>query len=553
MSTATQSEKRDVTILGGGLAGLTCALHCRKLSPDARITVLEKNAHPVPEAAFKVGESTVEVATYYFAQILELEPHLIADQLPKMGLRFFFGAGDNASIERRMEIGGSDYPPTPSFQLDRGRFENYLAERCLSQGIEFVDAASVAEVELGRGRRSHRIAYTRKDQRQEIFSRWVVDASGRAAILKRKLGLEQPSAHKANAAWFRLGVKINIDDWSTDPDWKQGYEGAKSRWFSTNHLMGEGYWVWLIPLASGGTSIGIVADEKLHPLTTYNSMEKALEWLEKYEPQCAEKVRMHQAELQDFKAMKQYSVECKQVFSAQRWGILGDAGYFLDPFYSPGSDFIAMGNTFVCRLIKRDLQGQTNLLHAPLYNRLYRTFYRGTAIVFHQQYQLFGNQQVMPVKILWDWMVYWSLTGFNFMHDKTCDPMIYVRHMLKLKKLNDLNRAMQAFFREWHAQSPSRQAVGTIDTSRIAIIERTNRGLSDNLAGDAYAKRFASNVVQMESLFWEIIDHANINASVPIKRPRKPPAQNGYFQQIFDVTGNTKSIAPKQPDAALPL
>ena len=33
---------------------------------------------------------------------------------------------------------------------------------------------------------------------------------------------------------------------------------------------------------------------------------------------------------------------------------LGEAGLFLDPFYSPGSDFIAIGNTYICDLIRRD-------------------------------------------------------------------------------------------------------------------------------------------------------------------------------------------------------
>ena len=35
---------------------------------------------------------------------------------------------------------------------------------------------------------------------------------------------------------------------------------------STNHICGEGYWVWLIPLSSGPISIGIVADPRFHPV-----------------------------------------------------------------------------------------------------------------------------------------------------------------------------------------------------------------------------------------------------------------------------------------------
>ena len=121
------NQKSDITVLGGGLAGLSFAIQCRQKLPNASITVLEKRKHPVPEAAHKVGESTVEVAAYYFGEVLGLKEHILEDQLPKLGLRFFFPGGDNSRIEERLELGGNRYAPCPSYQLDRGRFENYLA------------------------------------------------------------------------------------------------------------------------------------------------------------------------------------------------------------------------------------------------------------------------------------------------------------------------------------------------------------------------------------------------------------------------------------------
>jgi len=196
--------------------------------------------------------------------------------------------------------------------------------------------------------------------------------------------------------------------------------------------------------SSGSTSLGIVASKEHHSLSDFNSFEKATAWLEKFEPQCAAAVRDNADNLQDFRAIKNYSTECKQVFSANRWGITGEAGFFHDPFYSPGSDFIAFSNTFLTDLIWRDLTWRGHRLRAYSYDKIFKRFYYGTLSAYQDQYQMFGNPIVMPTKILWDYLVYWSITGFIFFHDRMCHQTMYMRNLSRLTRLGEMNHFMQA-------------------------------------------------------------------------------------------------------------
>lgn len=532
----------DLTILGGGLAGLSLALQCRGQLPDANITVLEKRQHPVPEAAFKVGESTVEVAAHYFGRVLGFRQHILEDQLPKLGLRFFFPAGDNSRIEDRLELGGKRYAPCPSYQLDRGRFENFLADTCLERGIQFKDSASVQEIDIRR-RGPHTVRYEQNGETQAVNSRWVVDASGRRAFLKRQLGMQMPSSHVASAAWFRFSEHIKIDEWSSDDSWQSGHADKTARWYSTNHLMGKGYWVWMIPLASGSTSMGIVAAEEFHSLSDFNSLDKAVRWLEKHEPQCAEKVKASLDKVQDFRAIKHYATECRQVFSSQRWGITGEAGFFHDPFYSPGSDFIAFSNTFLTDLIRRDLTGHGFRVRAFSYDRIFKRFYYGTKTAYQDQYRMFGNPTVMPVKILWDYMVYWSITGFIFMQDRMCQQTMYLRNMRRLSQLGKVNHFMQAFFRQWHEATDGREVQGTVDISQIPLVRESNQRLLDEMDDRTYHQRFAANLQQLETLGCEIVEQSGLNVSVPFGKTQSSLVRANAFDSVFSASASPQ-LAP---------
>src|SRR5262245_30046094 len=185
----------DVVILGGGLAGGCLARQLHMEAPALRTLVIEKRPHPVPEAAFKVGESSVEIGAHYFSKRLGLDPHLRSAQLEKLGLRYFFPHADNRDIAPRVELGPARFPLVPSFQLDRGRLENMLLRTNAEMGIDVLHGCRVQHIDLASAALPdsvHTITVSTPDGERRVTARWVVDAAGRAGLIKRKLGLARP-------------------------------------------------------------------------------------------------------------------------------------------------------------------------------------------------------------------------------------------------------------------------------------------------------------------------------------------------------------------------
>jgi flavin-dependent dehydrogenase len=487
----------DVAILGGGLAGLTLALQLRRAHPSLAVTVIERRQHPLPAAAHKVGESTVEIGADYFDNVLGLKAHLDEEHVRKFGLRYFF-SDHREDIAGVAELGVSRYLPAPSYQIDRGIFENFLGEEARRAGVDFHDGSVVRTLEVGSDGDTHSLVYRDDAGEHVLHARWLIDASGRAALLRRRFELTRDNGHHVNAAWFRLDARIDMDTWSDDPEWSA--RCTEGRWRSTNHYMGPGYWAWLIPLGSGTHSVGIVCDAGMHPLEGMKDFPRALEWLGIHQPTVARAVAAERDKLMDFLFLRHYSHGCARVFSADRWALTGEAGVFLDPFYSPGSDFIAISNTYITALVGHDLAGASLAPYAHFYEQLYLSFYESTLALFKHQYPLFGNATVMPAKVLWDYAYYWGVLCQLVFQQRLTDLAVLGAVRPALERARALNDAVQQLFRDWHAAQPGRNGRYMLDQYTLSWFAELNRGLHDELDDAALRARLQDNLSLLERL-----------------------------------------------------
>jgi flavin-dependent dehydrogenase len=380
---------------------------------------VEALERPLPKAAFKVGESTVAVGGYYFQEILGLREYLERTQILKLGLRYFFPRTAEG-FESRPELGPSQYRrsylgdfPVTEWQLDRGQLEQDLRGMVEERDIELLEGQRVVELELASAEATacHRVHTERVSggTRSVLRARWFVDAMSRRFFLRRKLALGRPSAGPAHSAvWFRVPAKIDPERFvgSEQVAWHARVPGnhpedpSYGRVNSTNHLVGRGYWVWLIPVGSDTTSVGVVAREDLTSIAELRNFEETLAWLRRNEPEVAAAV----CDLQplDFKRLRNYTHTSTRVLSAARWGMTGEAGCFIDPLYSPGSDAIAFMNSLLCEAIELDLGGELEPALAEQLSQEFISWSEVTTRAIQAGYPLFGQAGAGGAKLIWD-------------------------------------------------------------------------------------------------------------------------------------------------------
>jgi flavin-dependent dehydrogenase len=395
----------DVVIVGGSLSGAATATLLLRKNPGIRVLIVERSTH----FTRRVGEATVEVSAFFLGRILGLTQHLNESHLVKQGMRFWFTNNEVASLDQASELGGRYQVRLPSYQLDRAVFDEEVLCRACMAGASLLRPASVMKVQLSPGG-EQTITLRNGEALETVRARWVVDASGVAALLARQQEWWQPnSAHPIAAAWGRWqGVK----DWDgyelaqKYPEWASAPYGIRGT--ATNHVVGDGWWSWWIPLKGGDVSVGVVFDQRLvqWPRDGATLGDRLKNFLLQH-PVAREMLadaRLIEGDVHWRKDLAYYSTK----FAGDGFVLVGDAAGFIDPFYSPGMDWISFTATSATEFISAQRRGEPLGARIEQYNSAFSmSYHRWFQAVYQDKYEYMGEFDLMRIAFLLDLGLYY--------------------------------------------------------------------------------------------------------------------------------------------------
>jgi len=392
----TVQDRYDVAILGGAFSGASAAILLRREAPHLRVLIVEK-AEAFDE---KVGEATTEMSAMFLTRRLAMWHHLEAEQLPKEGLRYWFSNEKVTGHANATESGAVIRSAVPSFQLRRDALDEHLLATAVQEGAELLRPAKATNVETGKF--ENRLTVEAAGAMREITCRWLLDATGRVNFLGRRLDLMQRNdEHPTAAIWCRWRGVRHIDDLcARDP--KLAGRQVGSRRLGTNHYMGLGYWIWVIPLGNNETSIGVVFDKRLVDLHQSKSRAEDFIAFLKAVPALAELLDGATPRLDDLRFYSHLPYVTKQ-YMGEGWALLGDAAAFIDPYYSPGLDHAAFSVEATTNIVKRDAAGEdiseAIAEHNETFLRSYHRFFRS---IYKDKYYYMGEADLLIASFLLD-------------------------------------------------------------------------------------------------------------------------------------------------------
>ena len=306
--------KTDVVVIGGGLAGLTSALHLVKAG--LQVICLE------PKREFKhvVGESLDWSAPELFRELGLSMEHLVGEGIATYKRHVILQLRDGS----RAEYIPSEWLGRPPFNvelrtlhLDRVRLHQELQKLAESSGVRVVHGTATAVERMGK-----RICAVVTSSGNRYEADWFVDASGSSSrFFSRQLKLKE----------LEYGPKkVGIWSYVYTEDWQEGTtlyaEDRPSEYLN---------WLWEIPVAPGKLSVGYV--EAASVIKQHRSNGQSIEDI--FRRQLSKFQRFERALLDgkiEQPAVRSFRCRTCQSACGPNWVITGEAQGVPDPITGNG-------------------------------------------------------------------------------------------------------------------------------------------------------------------------------------------------------------------------
>ncbi|CAK5284694.1 unnamed protein product [Mycena citricolor] len=380
----SQPTQTDILVIGGGPAGSYAASALAR--EGFSVTLLEKDFFP----RYHIGESMLP-SCRPFLRFIGAEEKLV-----KHGFTVKVGAA--VKLNQHKREGYTDFitpdPEKAAFNVIRSEFDELLLRHAASSGARIFEGVSVSSIGFA-ANQPVSAEWTRRDSSQlhtesrgTIKFTWLVDASGRNGIMStRYLRNRKFNQALRNVAFWGY--------WTGAGVYQPGTRRENAPWFEA--LTDESGWAWFIPLHNGTVSVGVVMNEEASRARKTAPTSVKEHYLAQL-PLAPGLVRLlGKAQLaSEIKSAGDYSYAAS-AYAGPHFRIAGDAGAFIDPFFSSGVHLAFTNALSAAATIAASIRGECSESEAArFHNEKTGTSYTRFLLVVLSIYKQI-NAQAAPV------------------------------------------------------------------------------------------------------------------------------------------------------------